>query len=199
MEKNSYKTITVSPTVATDTLLKQIESAGRDGIPYLFVCLDGYDINISDESRRRMSQVARETGASLLYSDYRVSNPDGSLTAHPLAPYQDGSVRDDFDFGPMMLLDVAAICRRYRDYPENLSESDHSGLYALRLFIASAIGAQPISVTFRNTSTSVRRMTAGLRGRNSLTMLIRAMPRCRRSVNRFSPLTSQESWHSFLR
>lgn len=144
MEKNSYKTITVSPTVATDMLLKQIESAGRDGIPYLFVCLDGYDINISDESRRRMSQVARETGASLLYSDYRVSNPDGSLTAHPLAPYQDGSVRDDFDFGPMILLDVAAICRRYRDYPENLSESDHSGLYALRLFIAAAIGSAHI-------------------------------------------------------
>ena len=38
----------------------------------------------------------------MLYSDY-YTEQDGSQTAHPTIDYQLGSVRDDFDFGSILL------------------------------------------------------------------------------------------------
>ncbi|MDE6361080.1 MAG: DUF4922 domain-containing protein [Muribaculaceae bacterium] len=145
MEKISCKTITVSPTIATSPLMKQLREAGREGTQYILIRLDGYDIDLPEEGLRRMLQVARDTGASMLYADYRVANPDGSLTPHPLPPYQKGSVRDDFDFGPLIMVDVEDAAGEATDDFTRPADSDHSGLYALRLFLACRKGAESIS------------------------------------------------------
>ncbi len=86
MEKISHKTISVSPTISTPRLISQLKAASKEGVKYIFIRLDGYDIDLSVESQRRMLQVARDTDAALLYSDYRVLDQDGKLTPHPLAP-----------------------------------------------------------------------------------------------------------------
>lgn len=129
MEKE-YRSVAVSPVISTESLLALVKETIESGIDYLFICLEGYDIDITPESRERMMEMAKQTGAGLLYADYRVLNPDGALGNHPLAPYQLGSVRDDFDFGPMFLLNLG---KRPQPKPE---ASEHSGLYALRLDIA---------------------------------------------------------------
>lgn len=139
MENKIPKTVTVSPTIATDSLIKLIEENSGDN-EFILIRLDGYEIDLPEEGARRMLQVARDNAAALTYSDYRVLNPDNTLARHPLAPYQPGSVRDDFDFGPLILVNTRkALSRKLSSGLERPSESAHSGLYALRLFFASRL------------------------------------------------------------
>jgi hypothetical protein len=50
----------------------------------------------------RMLQVAGDTEAGLLYTDcYKIK--EGLQQAHPVIDYQEGSLRDDFDFGSLLL------------------------------------------------------------------------------------------------
>lgn len=144
MEKDRCQIITVSPTVSTESLLELIREQRVDH-DYLLIRNEGYEIDLPQVSLRRMVEVAKATDAILLYSDYKVMNPDGSLTAHPLATYQGGSVRDDFDFGPQILIDLNALKEKLSDRPDAKEEysSEHSGLYALRLFIASDLIDKP--------------------------------------------------------
>jgi len=51
----------------------------------------------------RMLQIAGDTGAVLLYSDH-FKITDGVESQAPLADYQMGSLRDDFDFGSVLLI-----------------------------------------------------------------------------------------------
>ena len=48
---------------------------------------------------------AESTKAGMVYSDFYDEGNCGK-TLHPLSDYQAGSVRDDFDFGAMMLFSV---------------------------------------------------------------------------------------------
>lgn len=128
MKSAIYNPIYVPATVGTDPLIQRILEASEDGNEYILICTEGYKIDIPQESVLRMIQVARDTGARILYSDYREQLPDGSVRPHPLADYQAGSVRDDFDFGPAIL---------FRAIPVIFDTTEYSGLYALRLAIAA--------------------------------------------------------------
>ena len=50
----------------------------------------------------RMMQVCSDTDAGMVYSGYWESR-DGKLSPHPLIDYQEGSLRDDFNFGSVIL------------------------------------------------------------------------------------------------
>lgn len=50
----------------------------------------------------RLIQVAEYTEAPMTYADY-MEMKDGILAPHPLIGYQPGSLRDDFNFGPVRL------------------------------------------------------------------------------------------------
>ncbi len=81
----------------------------------------------------RLLSIAASTGAGLVYSDYYDMNA-GARTPHPVIDYSIGSIRDDFDFGPVLLMDAAAA----RSALEELGATDwrHAGLYALRLALS---------------------------------------------------------------
>lgn len=69
-------------------------------------------VDNADTALRRMAQVARDTGAAIVYSDYRRSDGDGTVTDVPLIDMQlGGCLRDDFATGPLMLYDVARLRR----------------------------------------------------------------------------------------
>ncbi len=55
-----------------------------------------------------MMQVCESTGAGMVYSDY-FENKDGKLSAHPVIDYQEGSLRDDFNFGSVVLYRTSAF------------------------------------------------------------------------------------------
>ena len=70
----------------------------------------------------RMAQVIRETGAGWVYAD---------AAGHPRIDYQSGSIRDGFDFGPVVGVSVQAARQSGID-----STWKWGGLYDLRLRIS---------------------------------------------------------------
>jgi hypothetical protein len=80
----------------------------------------------------RLVQIANDTNAGIVYSDfYEVNN--NVKKPHPVIDYQKGSVRDDFDFGPLLLIKTTAA----KDALNLLSDNTiYSGLYDLRLSIS---------------------------------------------------------------
>jgi hypothetical protein len=99
-----------------------------------------HQISMGPEALDRLVTVAETTKASLVYSDFYDENEDGKRF-HPLIDYQPGSVRDDFNFGAMMLFSVDAVQRALRKYGA-IPEVKFAGLYDLRLKVSidQAIG-----------------------------------------------------------
>ena len=81
----------------------------------------------------RMLQVAEETGAAMVYADH-YSVEAGKTVKHPVTAYQLGSIRDDFDFGSVVLLKTAYL----KEYATREVEKDYqfAGWYDLRLFLS---------------------------------------------------------------
>lgn len=81
----------------------------------------------------RMVRVADDARAALLYSDYR-ERKNGVLQTHPVNDYQEGSVRDDFQMGSLLLIRTKLL----RKYADENPHADYSfaGLYDLRLFLS---------------------------------------------------------------
>jgi hypothetical protein len=80
----------------------------------------------------RLVQVAEDSGAGLVYSNYQ-EIVGGIRKNHPVNDYQPGSVRDDFDFGPLLLIRTTAA-KEALDVKDQTYE--RAGLYDLRLKIS---------------------------------------------------------------
>ena len=77
----------------------------------------------------RMMHIAEDSDAGMVYADhYQIA--DGKQTNAPVIDYQFGSLRDDFNFGSVLLFNTSklkeAACRMKCDY-------NFAGLYDLRL------------------------------------------------------------------
>ncbi len=83
-------------------------------------------------SVERFIQVAENTGASMIYADY-IEIKNNQVSTHPVIDYQVGSLRDDFNFGPVQLF--------HSDVLKSFEEGEYrfAGYYALRLH-ASRLG-----------------------------------------------------------
>ncbi len=80
----------------------------------------------------RMMQVAEDTGAGMVYSDH--FNRRGSKdVAAPVIAYQAGSLRDDFDFGSLLLYRSDLLREAVK---ETDREYAFAGLYDLRLRVS---------------------------------------------------------------
>lgn len=101
--------------------------------PYVLVQIGEGDVELKPECEARMRQVAEDTDAAMVYSCYQDRHPDGSLTPHPVIRYQWGSVRDDFDFGKVVLINVADALAATEDFDERDSASIDGGWYYFRL------------------------------------------------------------------
>ncbi len=77
----------------------------------------------------RMMRVAVDTFAGLTYADYYALKED-RLMPNPVNEYQEGSLRDDFNFGSVLLFETAA----FLETTSRMKESYRfAGLYDLRL------------------------------------------------------------------
>ena len=89
---------------------------------------------------RRFISVARDTGADMLYADYYEKTIDGqgreTVRRHPLIDCQKGSLRDDFDFGPVLFFKASsfrkAASRMRRDWM-------YGAMYAMRLAMKKTV------------------------------------------------------------
>ena len=99
---------------------------------YILLNISGREVTVTQESADRMVQCARQAGAGMVYSDYlKTMGPDAIVPA-PLIDIQEGSLRDDFDFGALVLLTPAAIDAFLE---ADLAEFRTAGFYQLRLAI----------------------------------------------------------------
>lgn len=104
----------------------------RVGTDYLMIVLPGESVDFTARAIERFLQVAEDTDAGLLYADYRERRGD-EIADHPLIDCQPGSIRDNFDFGPVMVVSMKQARRalaRHGAVPRDLK---HAGLYDLRL------------------------------------------------------------------
>lgn len=110
--------------------MKQI--AANCNSEYAFVAIQTARLGVGYYSLERMTQVAENTGASMVYADY-FEIKSGAQSAHPVIDYQPGSLRDDFNFGPVQLFKSEVL----KSFDE--TEYQQAGYYALRLH-ASRMG-----------------------------------------------------------
>ena len=99
---------------------------------YVLLLLGDAEVVFSPLALERMIQIAEDSGAGLLYSDYTVFE-NKQKTNIPLCDYQSGSLRDDFDFGHILLIKTAVLKQAVISMNSNYR---FAGLYDLRLKIA---------------------------------------------------------------
>ena len=120
----------------TDSLCSTafVELMARHAVaPYVLVSLKAQPLQLGQGALTRLIEAAADTDAVMVYSD-RYTLEDGERKPHPVIDYQDGSLRDDFDFGSLLLLRTDllqkyAAADRERDY-------SYAGFYDLRLFLS---------------------------------------------------------------
>lgn len=91
---------------------------------WVLLLLQEGSVELSPQELLRMLTVADDCGASMLYADFR---QDGERCE--CIDYQEGSVRDDFDFGPLVLMRQSCF-----DVLEVMADYRFAAWYALRLF-----------------------------------------------------------------
>lgn len=96
---------------------------------FALLALGESTIELGQGAIDRLVQVAEYSDAPMVYSDY-MEMKDGKLTAHPVIDYQLGSLRDDFNFGPVRFY-RAEVLKAFRY--ENYEMLKYAGRYALRL------------------------------------------------------------------
>ena len=101
---------------------------------YLLLLLGSQQISIEPKALERILGVAESPKTGLVYSDFYDGSEHGK-TLHPLNDYQPGSVRDDFDFGAMILFSVSAVRKTLKKY-RVVPGIKFAGLYDLRLKIS---------------------------------------------------------------
>jgi hypothetical protein len=121
--------ITSEGFASTATIKKMAESASTD---FILVYSKPFPLDLGRFAPERMLQVCEFTGAGMVYSGY-YENKDGRLSAHPVIDYQEGSLRDDFNFGSVILYRTSA----FRNACKRMScDFRFAGLYDLRLKIS---------------------------------------------------------------
>lgn len=103
-----------------------------------FTLISLTDDTILSVDRKRLEQVARDTNSLAVYGSYE---KDGRVM--PLIEMQAGSVRDDFDFGPVMLVRSDFL----RDYQSQAEELDYAAFYDLWLSMYGRIYFLPETVS----------------------------------------------------
>lgn len=96
---------------------------------FALLALDNSPLEIGQGAIERMVQVAEFTDAPMVYTDY-LEIKDGVLSSCPVIDYQLGSLRDDFNFGPVRFY-RSEVLKAFRY--ENYETLKYAGAYALRL------------------------------------------------------------------
>ena len=120
------------------------EIAQKTAAPYTMICLKP-EIEWVYLGQERMIQVLQMTGATMVYADRfnKFKNPTPALPSRegekeepwviseaPVIDYQFGALRDDFDFGAVLLWDTAKLKALVAEMD---TDYDFAGLYDLRL------------------------------------------------------------------
>ena len=111
---------------------------------YMIFITDQCSLEIKDSTIEQFLKKATNTGAGLFYSEYFVKS-NNEIKRHLLIDYQPGSIRDDFDFGPLLFLKKNVLQIACKELQDEQSDSLFSGLYQLRLAFSRKFSIERIS------------------------------------------------------
>lgn len=99
--------------------------------PYALICFEPVKVKFGYQAIKRMVSVAESVAPAAVYADrYVIKN--GQRVASPTMDFYYGSVRDDFDFGPVCLFSSSAIKKYVEDCPA--AEYKYAGWYDVHLY-----------------------------------------------------------------
>lgn len=99
--------------------------------PYALICFEPVKVKFGYQAIKRMVSVAESVAPAAVYADrYVIKN--GQRVASPTMDFYYGSVRDDFDFGPVCLFSSSTIKKYVEDCPA--AEYKYAGWYDVHLF-----------------------------------------------------------------
>lgn len=111
---------------STETLRSIAEAVSEK---YLLLYTKDMPLEMGLFALDRILSIARDTQADMLYADhYQVA--DGQRKKHPLIDCQEGALRDDFDFGSVLVFKTSAFKRAVRAME---TDCQWGALYDLRL------------------------------------------------------------------
>lgn len=106
--------------------------AQKSTTPYTLIYQKPTVLKLGYFALERMVRIADDTQAGMVYADYyAVSN--SQKKNNPLIEYQEGSLRDDFNFGSLLLYNTTALKDSTMRMRENYL---YAGLYNLRLKVS---------------------------------------------------------------
>ena len=125
----------VLPYGSFDSTSALTQIAAQTSTPYLLIYTKPQILQWGEMALERMIDYLSAPECGMVYADHYQETQNGRQP-HPVADYQPGSVRDDFDFGALLafrseyLIGAAGMMENERE------DYRYAGLYATRLFIA---------------------------------------------------------------
>lgn len=116
------------------TSTQAIDAIARQAKTHLsLLVLHETPIDFGQFALERLHAVAETTVSSIVYADF-YDVQQGIRSPHPTIEYQEGSVRDEFDFGSVLMINSVML----REAAEEVSHHAFraAGLYALRLALS---------------------------------------------------------------
>ena len=115
--------------VASSNLFKEIYEKCKSN--YILLINGNSRVDVSENSLIKFLNTAEEQNAGIVYSDF-YQKSGNEIIPQTLIDYQYGSIRDDFEFGPLMLVRKESLDNFYRQ------DDDYwfAGFYSLRLAVS---------------------------------------------------------------
>ncbi|MBR6455968.1 MAG: glycosyltransferase family 2 protein [Prevotella sp.] len=133
MEKIDYISLESNGLPSTQELLKIAEKTTSD---FMFLNLKPRIVEMGDGAVLRMIRAAKDTDAAMVFGDY-LAVKEGETERHPVIDYQEGSLRDDFDFGQVVLIRTHLM----KEWAKEVAADENrqfkfAAWYDLRLFLS---------------------------------------------------------------
>ncbi len=126
---DSCETLIADSLQRSETIRKIAEKSDST---YSLIYTKDNALEIGQFAVERLYQIAQDTQAGLVYSDYYEIKA-GVRSAHPVIDYQEGALRDDFNFGSVLLYNAGCLKKAVAETTENYL---FAGLYNLRLKVS---------------------------------------------------------------
>lgn len=124
------KTIPIDSLQSTETIKKIARKSSAD---YTLIYQKSTVLKLGYFALERMLRIAEDTSAGMVYTDY-YAIANGEMKNHPVIDYQEGSLRDDFNFGSLLVYNVKAL----KEAAKRMKKESYqfAGLYDLRLKVS---------------------------------------------------------------
>lgn len=128
-ELDGCECIQIDSSFSSSSIKKIIPYVNTD---FTMICTKATAISMSSFTPERMIQVATDTSAGLVYSDY-YTETNGIKKNNQVITYQKGSIRDDFNFGPLVIINSEILKKVVKEINRDYK---YAGWYDLRLKVS---------------------------------------------------------------